>query len=183
MTPSAALLERKHDRCFGHIDVNGNGFVESDDVVALATRLLDAFNEPADGEKGRTIIDAFHDFWEALISAIDLDGDRRIAPSEWRAGMVGAFVEAEGGFEAALRPAVHAMMNLADTTGDGVVGPEEFRVLQAALGTTAEAADAGFAAMDTDGSGTLTVDELVEASRQYYTSSDEGAGNRLFGPI
>lgn len=183
MTTQTPLLRRKLDRAFGQVDVNGNGYVEYDDIVALATRLMDGFGEPPDGQKGKAVIDTFHEFWESLISAIDLDGDRRIDPEEWRAGMVGAFVERDGGFEAGLRPAAQATVTLADTDGDGVIGPAEFRVLQHAFGTTEEDADAGFSRLDVDSSGTITTEELVSASREFYTSSEESRGDWLFGPI
>jgi Ca2+-binding EF-hand superfamily protein len=177
------VLRRKLDRAFGHVDTDGNGYVEYDDIVALAARLMDGFDEPADGPKGRALTDAFHTFWEALISAIDLDGDRRIDPHEWSVGMTGAFVEQDGGFDAALRPAAQAVVALADTDDDGTISPAEFRTFQQAFGTSERDADTGFARLDADGDGSLTTDEIVEASRQYYTGSEEAPGDWLFGPL
>ncbi|ONI77854.1 calcium-binding protein [Actinosynnema sp. ALI-1.44] len=178
------LLDRKMDKAFKHLDIDGNGHVEREDLIALATRIMANFGEAPTSTKGVTMLDAFETFWQELIAATDTDRDGRIDPEEWRAGMVGAFVTERGGFERGLRPAVNAVLQLADTDGDGVMGVEEFVVLQRAFGTPeAEARDA-FRMLDADGNGHLDVDELANAARQFYTSADDNAvGNWFFGPV
>lgn len=180
---TTTLLDLKLDRAFGHIDVNGNGYIDHDDVAALVARLAAGFHEPLSGDKGRAVAAGFEDFWTAVTAAADTDGDGRITSQEWNAGMVEAFVEPEDGFDKHLRPAVEAVMRLADTDGDGRIGITEFTVIQTAFGTRASGVDAAFTHLDTDRDGAVSVPELVEAARQFYTGLGGSLGDWLFGPL
>ncbi|MGY0233766.1 EF-hand domain-containing protein [Longispora urticae] len=181
---TSTFQDTKLDKAFGHLDVDGNGVVEHADVLALGSRLFAGFGEAPTSPKGQQVLNGLETFWQTLLSATDLDGDRRISPAEWRTGMANAFIHDRAGFDAGLRPAAEAVMRLADTDGDGVVGLAEFHTLQAAFGTPAEQVAPSFARLDADGSGTLSVDELVAATRVYYTGADEdAAGNWFFGQV
>ena len=64
------------------------------------------------------------------------------------------------------------------------IGLPDFQILQSAFGTTDGDAVAAFVRLDTDANGALSVDELVQAAHDYYTSGDPKApGNSLFGPL
>lgn len=177
------LLDLKLDRAFGHIDVNGNGYIDHADILALVARLVAGFHESLSSDKGRAVAAGFEDFWTAVTAAADADGDGRITPQEWNAGMVEAFAEPESGFDKHLRPAVEAVMQLADTDGDGRVGLAEFTVLQRAFGTKPSGVNAAFTHLDTDRDGAISVPELIEAARQFYTGMGGSLGDWLFGPL
>ena len=56
--------------------------------------------------------------------------------------------------------------------------------MQAAFGTRPDDADTSFVLLDHDHNGALSVDELVTAAHEYYTSADPKApGNSLYGPL
>ena len=178
------LQARKLDRAFAHLDVDKNGTIEYQDLIDLASRLLSAFDTPPGSPKGQAILDSFEGFWDAMVAAADTDGDRRLTPEEWRNGMTGAFIERDGGFDQAMRPAVRAVIALQDRNGDGLVSVDEFRVMQSAFGTPDAEIEEAFRRIDTDENGTLSLDELAEAARQFYIGSDESAaGNWFFGAI
>ncbi len=178
------LQERKLDKMFRYLDADSNGALEFQDLLGYASRLTSAFEVSPAAPKGQAIVDGFHVFWEALLSAIDLDGDRRITLEEWRAGMTGAFIEDGEGFSRSLRPAAQAVMNLADTDGDGTVSRSEFSTSAEALGMGADDRDVAFDRLDVDGNGTLSVDELVGAVAEYFTSADpQVRGNWLLGAV
>lgn len=179
----STLLDLKLDRAFGQIDVNGNGCIDRDDIAALVARLVAGFRESPQSEKAKAVAAGFEDFWTAVLAAVDADGDQRISPEEWNAGMVEAFVEPKNGYDRHLRPAVEAVMHLADTDGDGRIGPAEFAVLQKAFGTGPSGAKAAFAHLDADGDGRISVEELIDAARQFYTGQGGTAGDWLFGPL
>ena len=97
--------------------------------------------------------------------------------------MTAAFI-AGPDFDAVFRPAARAVAELCDTDGDGAVAFAEFGTALAAFGTEPADAETAFRRLDADGSGRLTVDELVTAVREYYTSElPTAAGNWLFGPL
>lgn len=170
-------------RSFAFFDENSNGAIEHDDVIAMAARVTKAFDEAPDSPKAREIGNAFELFWNALVGAVDLDGDRQISPSEYLQGMVGAFAE-NGDFDRAMQPMVVALLAIGDVDDDGVLSREEFQRLQGAIGNARENSVVGFDKIDLDGSGTLTVDELTTAAREYHTGTDPDAvGNWLFGPV
>jgi Ca2+-binding EF-hand superfamily protein len=179
----ATLLDVKLHRAFRRLDVNGNGYVEHDDIVALVARFIAGFRVPPSSAQGKAVAAGFEDFWQSVVGLVDLDGDGRISPQEWNDGMTDAFAEPADGFDRNLRPAVEAAMTLADTDGDGRLCLDEFTMVQRAFGCTADGARAAFSRLDADGDGWISVPELIEAARAYYTGRSGSAGDWLFGPL
>jgi Ca2+-binding EF-hand superfamily protein len=178
------LQERKFEKIFQYIDVNSNGTLEFVDLLAYAARVMSAFEVAPTSPKGQRLVDGLQLFWEVLLSSLDIDGDRKISPEEWRGGMAAAFLDDAGGFDRALRPGIIAAAAVTDTDDDGVVSRAEFIKSGLALGVSLEEKEAAFDHMDVDGSGVLSVDEIVEAAREFFTSADpEVRGNWMFGPL
>lgn len=177
------LQNRKLDRAFGHIDIDNDGYIERDDVLGLGARILVGFGEAPTSAKGKAVIDHYDTLWETIVARIDSDRDARISREEYRSGMAAAFIHGPD-FDHVFRPAAQAVATLCDTDDDGVVGADEFQTLQSAFGTSTADAQAAFNKLDTNGSGTLTVDELIEAAREFFLGDDPSSrGNWLFGPI
>ncbi|WP_326638009.1 EF-hand domain-containing protein [Streptosporangium sp. NBC_01755] len=180
---STRLLNRKLDRAFGHMDVDGSGSIKREDLLGLGARILVGFGESPTAPTGSRLAQGFEGIWRTLAAEIDVDGDRAISPAEFRAGMTSAFVEGDR-FDAVFGPAAEAAARLCDADGDGTVGPDDLWVMMAAFGTSREDVAAAFERLDGDGDGMVSVGELVEATRQFYTSTDpDVAGNWLFGPL
>jgi Ca2+-binding EF-hand superfamily protein len=178
------LQQRKLDRAFSHLDTDRDGVIEWEDWIELATRITGAFGQSPASAQGAEVVSSFEQLWQTLLSHLDLDGDRRISPQEWQSGMAQAFVNSEDSYRANFHPAAVAVFGLADTDNDGHLTLQEFLALQRAFGTGPDDAEKAFQHLDRDGSGTLTVEELVRASEQYYRGADSDAeGNWLWGPI
>ncbi|WP_031068066.1 EF-hand domain-containing protein [Streptomyces sp. NRRL WC-3742] len=178
------LLDQKIDRCFGHIDAAGKGSIDREDLLTLGTRLLSEFGEQPTSPRGTRLMMGMTEFWDALYSAADTDGDSRLSREEYRSGMKGAFITSKDGFDATFRPLTEAICTLLDTDGNGEVDAQEFHAWQQVFGTSQADSHEAFRALDTDGSGALSVDELLAAMREYYTSRTAGAsGNLLYGPL
>lgn len=181
---SIGLLDRKIDRCFGHLDVNRDGHIQGHDLQALAARLLSNFAVPADSPKGQQIVRTFVEWWTALVSNMDVDGDQEISPEEFRTGMRATFVTPSGGFDQFFKPAAQAIVEVADTDDDGIVSRYEFRRVQEAFGTPPDKIDEAFARLDADEDGFLSHKEIIDAFREYYTKEEpHNPGNWLFGSI
>ncbi len=68
-----------------------------------------------------------------------------------------------------------------DPNGDGQVEEAEFAVLLKARGRSDADCALAFAHLDTDGDGSISLQEYVDAVHQYYTNPAEGTpGNRLY---
>ena len=170
-------------KSFAFFDSDSNGTIAYDDIIAMAARITKAFDVAPDSPKARDINNGFELFWNELVAAMDLDGDRKIRPDEYRAGMVGAF-GSDGGFARGMKPMVAAILAVGDTDHDGILSQAEFDGLEQAIGNAQQDAAVAFGKLDVDASGTLTVDELTEAAEAYHTGTDPDArGNWLFGPV
>lgn len=181
---NTSLLQRKIDVCFGHFDIDDNGFIDREDLLSLGAQLLSQFGEPATSPKAIKLMDGMARFWDALVAVADQNGDGQLSREEYRDCMTGAFVEDPGGFDASFLPLAQAVSALLDTDGDGAVDEREFQAWQQVFRTPPEHRAAGFRRLDANGDGKLTVDELLAAVREYYLSPDaEANGNWLFGPI
>ncbi|GAA3426655.1 EF-hand domain-containing protein [Streptosporangium sandarakinum] len=178
---STELLKHKLDRAFGHLDVDGDGRAVRDDMLGLGARILVGFGESPTSPAGNRLVGGLEAVWATLSAATG--GDGVISPEGFRAGMISAFVEGDR-FDPVFRPAAEAVARLCDADGDGSVRPAGLRIALTAFGTAHDDVDVAFDRLDRDRDGVISVGELVEAVRQYYTSADpNAAGNWLFGPL
>ena len=173
----------KIDRSFTYIDVDGNGIITRDDLQGLGARLLAGFGASPAGTQGRRVADSFDSLWDTIAAAADLNRDSRITPDEYRSSLIASFIDGDR-FEPIFRPAIDAVLALADTDGDGLIQPQEFQLIHEAFGRSEQDTEQAFAALDLDGDGALSRGELLHAVRDYYTSAEPSAiGNLLFGRL
>lgn len=180
------LLDRKLQRAFTHLDTDQNGAIVADDIVALGSRLLTALGEPATSPKGNKVMGAVAEFWQDLFTELDVDGDGKVTPQEYKAGMTRLYAQGGPAYDRSFRPMAQAVLTVADTDGDGRISPAEFHKFQQAFDAKLRPADteALFAKIDTNHDGYLSLDELLTAIREYYTGTDKDApGNLLFGQL
>jgi Ca2+-binding EF-hand superfamily protein len=182
LTELTELQVLKLNRAFAHLDVDGDGQIEREDVLALGARLLIGFGEAPTSAKGQQLIETFDALWDALLAELELGSDGRLSTDELRDAMAAAFIEGSQA-DAVLRPAAEAVARLADGDGDGLVGLDELRTLHEAFGLDGDEAEEALDRLAIDG-GRLTVAELAEAAVEFYTSADpEAVGNWLFGAV
>lgn len=180
------LLDRKLERAFNQLDADGSGMIDATDIIALGSRLLAALGEPDDSPKSKALMDSIADFWQDLFTELDGNRDGKITPAEYSVGMTRLYGEGGPAYDRSFRPMMKALLTVVDTDGDGVISHVEFHQAQAVFNPELGPWDAEelFRRIDKDGNGSLTVDELLDAVREYYTGADPDApGNLLFGEI
>ncbi|AJT63131.1 hypothetical protein T261_1445 [Streptomyces lydicus] len=178
------LLERKIDVCFGHVDVDGDGFFDEADVLAMAARIIAHQHIPIDSEPAVGLFKSYQEFMHNILQHLDFDGDGRVSPEEWRKGIIGVFGDQPEQFDVLFRPLAEAIWRVCDRDGDGTVNAEEFLCFQKAMGSSPENRQLAFEKLDVNGDGSLSVDEILSAYREYYTSRDPQArGNWLYGDV
>ncbi|NUT93896.1 MAG: EF-hand domain-containing protein [Saccharothrix sp.] len=163
---TTAVKNERLEKRFDKWDVDGNGVIERSDLEAEAHRILAAFGEPPVSPKGRAVIDSFVGTFEYLAQkaespSLDRESFLRVIETE-------VFKSGDAGFARVVRPMIQAILNVCDTDGDGEINPSEFARWLGAVGVDPMTAKTAFSKIDTDGSGVLTVDELVNAVKAYH---------------
>jgi Ca2+-binding EF-hand superfamily protein len=178
---TTAVRNRKLARRFELMDANGDGFLEYKDYQAFAARLVQGFHESPDSPKARALAEAYSTFWHDFIALMDTDGDQRVSLDEFVTAMEDGLA-AGPDFDRIIGPQLKAVLNLADTNGDGRLDAAEYEALMRLIGLREDEITTGFQRLDRDGDGYLTLGEMSMAAKEYYVSNDPSAtGSSLFG--
>lgn len=182
-TTNTSFLDRKIDICFAHGDQNNDGVLELADALSVAARVIIYIGEPFTSPKAAALLAAYDTFWKHVSQNMDTDRDSKITPLEWRQGLT-AFAQDPARFAEGFRPLGEALFAICDKDNDGKVSRAEFAAWQKAFGTPPGNIQAAFEKLDRDHSGYLSVDELLTAFNEFYTSNDPDAlGNWLYGNL
>ncbi|MEV7548663.1 EF-hand domain-containing protein [Amycolatopsis sp. NPDC089917] len=161
--------ERELQR-FRKWDTNGDGVIDRGDYQSEARRIVSAFGESVDSGRGRAVWDALMDLFERQAEAVGVDPDEALSEEQYlAANRELMFSRGDAGFDELLRPTIAAIADLCDSDRDGLVSKVELRSwLGSAVGLSDADSDAAFDRIDLDGDGSLTVDELVTAVREFH---------------
>jgi tellurite resistance protein TerC len=174
-----ATLERR----FAVIDTRGDGVWRRDDYEQLAGRLCRACDRAIDSGPGLAAAAAQRALFDALLAHMDANGDQEISVDEFAAA-AGRPIDDRPGFDAAIRTAADAIIQVADRDGNGVLDAGEYTRLTRANGASAAEAARAFGRLDLDHNGVLDHAELATAIGEFFASRDAGArGNLVFGRL
>ena len=166
----ATKQENRLEERFRLWDSNGNGVIERADFEREADEIiarLGAQGTPAADE----LKDAYLGMFDALSAAAGSDTMSR--PQFLEVAEREIIGKGDEGFAAVVRPTIQAIVKVLDKNGDGEVAPAEMHGWFAAIGLGPEVADSAFRQLDADGSGKLSVDELVDAVRDYHLGRND----------
>jgi predicted esterase len=172
--PAPAAPSRADAR-FALLDATGDGYLCRGDYQAFALRLVQALGEPVGSPRAKAVRDGYLKLWHA-ISAADTNHDRQVSEAE--------FLEwiGEADFSGQIEPLARAVIDLVDADGSGSLDPAEMGRLLTACKVPAAEIDTVVSALDSDGSGDITVDEIV-ASVAAFCRGSSATGYWLFGRI
>ncbi|WP_107474921.1 MULTISPECIES: EF-hand domain-containing protein [unclassified Streptomyces] len=154
------MSDQAKRRIFAMLDADGDGVITRAEYLARVERAASACGrEPQD-----PLVEAARAAHREVFRQMDGDGDGGVTFEEYRdwAG--------HDAFEQSCRPALGSLFDLADSDGDGRLTRQEFTRLRAATGNTTDGAAAAFAALDTDGDGTVDRAAYLLAIRDFVTS-------------
>ncbi len=166
--PSSAVLERLNQR-FAKWDVNGDGIIDRHDFEAEAQRILKAFNEKENTPKAKQVIAGFTGMFEYLAEKSGQGAQGRLTPEQFSTVAVQEVINrGDAGYATVVRPAIQAVLSLADADGDGMVSQSEYKTWMKAIGVSESAAEESFKKIDVNHDGELSIDELVIAVKRYH---------------
>lgn len=175
------LLDRKLKHFFTLMDRDRSGTLELNDYLTTADSVGSAFGMAAGSAEHNELRRAFTRFWEDIIKPMDTDGNGHVNFDEYLTAYNAGVRDNAQGYER-VKPISDAILNIADTESNGKITADSFRLALSGYGVPEPDCRAAFAALDKDGSGFLTPDELQEAIQEYFLGTDpELPGNTLFG--
>ncbi len=122
----SSFLIRKIDRRFERLDLDGNGYVDGADFAQAAHRMGNAFGVLDSDPKLTRLTEIMGAMWMNLSELADSDHDGHISREEYRAAFVQVILPDQQSFTLAYAPFIRALMDIADTDGDGRLGPDEY---------------------------------------------------------
>lgn len=166
---TTAIRNDRLRKRFEKWDVDGDGVIERSDYAAEADRIIAGFNASPIEPSARAVRDAYVAMFDFLAEKAMVGPNGSMNPDQFQKVVEQQlFQEGDAGFNRVLRPTISAIVGLCDTDGNGMIGPAEFRTWMRAIGVDEAASKDAFATIDADGDGQLTVDELVQAVRDYH---------------
>lgn len=168
-----ALATKQADRLverFRLWDNDHTGTIERKDFESEADGIisgLGAQNSPGAAELKQAYLAMFDHLAQAA-GTTRMNQDQFIQAAEQE-----IISKGDAGFDQVVRPTIQAIVKVLDRDGDGEVDRSEMQRWFAAIGLDGAVADAAFGELDTDGTGRLSVGELVNAVRDYHLGKND----------
>ncbi|MBT2471190.1 EF-hand domain-containing protein [Streptomyces sp. ISL-66] len=162
----SAEYERKIAARFATFDQDGNGYIDREDFSAAAKAVLAEFTVAARSDRGQDVFAGAEAFWQGLAGIADVDGDQRVSRDEFITGAAKRLRDNPQRFAEIARPFLRAVIAVANQDGGGATPAAAARVLRV-LGTPEELATQVATALDADGDGRITEDEILAAFAGY----------------
>jgi Ca2+-binding EF-hand superfamily protein len=155
-------------RHFESLDVDADGQLEPEEWEAPARRMLKALGEPSTSPKAQAVIASYREMWNYLAGQTGTRSST-LTLAQFEQVIDSHIVNPDGTeFTGVLRNAVGAVAELFDRDAKGAVTPEGFTDWLTAVGADTSQVKQTFRQIDVDDDGDLTVDELMQAVRDYH---------------
>ncbi|MFD6889056.1 EF-hand domain-containing protein [Streptomyces sp. NPDC059957] len=165
----SAEYERKIAARFATFDQDGSGYIDREDFSTAAKAVLAEFAVAARSDRGQAVFAGAEAFWQGMAGIADVDGDQRVSREEFVTGAAKRLRDNPHRFAEIARPFLRAVIAVASPAEDaarGATPAATARVLRV-LGTPEELAGPVAAALDADGDGRISEDEILAAFAGY----------------
>lgn len=167
---------------FDRLDVDRSGEITEDNFRAMARQLVEATGLGADSASGRAIEAAYLRLWRDVFLQGDSKGNGRLDIGEFIAAAEAGKFGSQSVADKLLTPIADAIMRSFDANHSGTLGLDEITKWLSRLGVSDSNAETYLAAMDRDGSGVVSQDELRRAISDYFLSDrPHPIGGLVFG--
>lgn len=177
---SPFVTAKLHDH-FALYDRDDDGRVSAAEFRQAALRIADAFGHPADSTSTTMLADTYAEYWRRLCVAVGEPADATLDRDAFGRALTRLAGDVEA-YTGNVLPVVAAALAAADRDGDRLLDEEEIRRLLRSLGVAPDEVAVVARRLDANGDGVVSVDELGDAFRDYFTSDEPGCvGNLIFG--
>jgi Ca2+-binding EF-hand superfamily protein len=181
------LQRQKSHHYFDLIDRDEDGYINGEDFEIQADRLADERDLSDDDREA--LREQMLGWWNQLCATADVNDDDRVSRQEWENFWDAIQDTVEDGSEdeqeqmiASLERSAQVTFQTINASGSGAITEEEYADWLSAWNATGSSA--AFEALDRDGTGALSEDDLVAATKEFYLSNDPDApGNMLYGSL
>lgn len=176
------VQRRKFTRMFNVYDANRSGALEILDFYEVANNMAQMGELNATDPEADALFDYYDRLWGRVIERADKNEDDSVSLEEWLA-FCDALVDDFEDTETAIQNTYGILFDLFDADHDGLISAHEFKLFYQAMRIHDAEAEFVFQALDANGDGQLSRDEMLGIVSEFYLSSDaDAAGNGLFGP-
>jgi Ca2+-binding EF-hand superfamily protein len=156
---------------FESLDVDADGHIEQKEWEAPARRILKAVGEPGTSPRAQAVVTSYQKMWDHLAGAAGTS-DGALTLGQFERAIDSRLVNTDDAdFSDALREAIGAIAELFDRDGTGAVTQKGFADWLRAVGVDPSQAQQAFRQIDVDDDGDLTIDELMQAVRDYHAGT------------
>lgn len=179
-----SIIHSKAEHYYNVFHRERDGWVSEADVHAWVGRTAREFDLAPGTAPADALQKSILEYWKRLFVPMDTDGDGVVSRDEFLAGFV-SLENRPDDYARVVTPSAKVFVATADVDGDGELDKSEFkRLFQSSFALSDEDIDVSFADIDTDGSGSISTDELRAAIRVFHSSTDPNdRGHRLLGAL
>lgn len=163
-----ALVNERLSQRFRLWDTDGDGVLERSDLEQEATRIAGAFGKPAKSQEARALKDAFARLFDYHTREARVGSNDSITQDAFLRINEALIKQGPAAFKSVLGPVVTAVIGLCDKNADGRINQDEFRSWLNGIGVPDSESENIFQQLDTNRSGELSEDELLEAVRKFH---------------
>jgi Ca2+-binding EF-hand superfamily protein len=175
------LWTTKLTGAFRSFDTDGDGYITAADLDADKAGVAAALNTDTDSDAYAAFEEGYKVWTDQMFADLDKDGDAQISLDEFLSFYSEASTEALADM---CERYCSALLGMADADSDDRLSHEEYVRWAMAEGGASEAdAEAAFSAIDANGNGYVSKDDLVRSMVEFTVSVEEAPGNELFGPV
>ncbi|MFL7794197.1 MAG: EF-hand domain-containing protein [Anaerolineae bacterium] len=176
------LQKRKLTRFFNVWDTDDDGAITTKDPEQVAQNLAKLQGLKPGSPEHEGFYSGLMSYQNDFLKAVDMDESGRVTLEEWLAYHE-EMLQDEKRFEGTVLMVIEVMFALMDRNGDGKITLEEYEECMKAL-RIEDFAEKALQKLDLNGNGTLSKEEVLKLTREFFYSDDPKArGNWALGPF
>ena len=174
--------KRKVHHLFNVLDIDRNGQLQPDDFVNVGRKIVAQLNLDKDSRSARLILLKAHRLFVQLLTDLD-NPEMSLTIWDWVEFFRNQVDSSNGKI---LKYYIHRtsrhIFDLFDMNRDKMISMEEYANMLMIYNIPQNTAQQGFAELDSNGDGLISIEEMIEGLKNFFKSPDVNAkGNMIFG--